>query len=127
MARHNVVPVGPHGRPWRLLTAVRALWGIALLIAPEAVLGELPHGSIDAPARTFARVLGARHLLQASVCVHHHGRRWILAGAAVDGVHAATMAVIAALSPERRKLALTNVAIASALAAAGLADGTRRS
>ncbi len=43
----------------------------------------------------------------------------------MDAIHAATMAALAALRPDRRKLALTNVVTATALAAAGVA-GVRR-
>lgn len=107
------------------LIAVRVLWGTALVIAPEAVLGDLPHQKIDRPARAFARVLGARHLIQAAITSRHDTPGWVRAGAAVDATHATTMAVLAALRPARRKLALTNVATAAALSIAGLADSRR--
>ncbi len=105
-----------------VLTAIRAGWGAALLIAPGAVLGELPHGRIDRPARVFARVLGARQLAQAGIAASPRGssRGWILAGAAVDATHATTMVALAWLLPDRRRLALTNAATASAFAAVGL-------
>jgi disulfide bond formation protein DsbB len=50
----------------------------------------------------------------------HHTPKWILAGAAVDATHAATMALLAAVRPDRRKLALTNVASATMLAVSGV-------
>jgi len=109
----------------RLLTVARALWGAALLIAPGAVLGDLPHQRIDRPARAFARVLGARHIIQAAITSRRHTRSWILAGAALDATHAATMAVLAGLRPDRRKLALSNTAAASMFAAAGVAESRR--
>lgn len=118
---------GP-GRLWggdmSPLTAIRAGWGAALLIAPGAVLRDLPHQRIDRPARAFARVLGARQLAQAALAGRRRGRAssrgWILTGAAVDATHAATMLALALLRPDRRKLALANVALASAFAAAGV-------
>ncbi len=96
-----------------------------LLVAPEVVLRDLPHQRVDRGARVFARVLGARHLIQAAITSREDTRGWVLAGAAVDATHAATMAALAALRPDRRKLALTNVATATALAAAGVADARR--
>lgn len=107
------------------LIAVRVLWGTALLTAPEAVLRDLPHQRIDRPARTFARVLGVRHLIQAALTSRGATPGCVQAGAAVDATHAATMAVLAGLRPDRRKLALTNVATASALAVAGLVSSRR--
>ncbi len=104
------------------LVALRVLWGTVLLIAPEVVLRDLPHQRLGRGARVFARVLGARHLIQAAITGREGTRRWVLAGAAVDATHAATMAVLAALRPDRRKLALTNVATATALAAAGFLE-----
>ncbi|MDQ6806636.1 MAG: hypothetical protein M3065_17100 [Actinomycetota bacterium] len=109
----------------RALIAVRALWGTVLLIAPEVVLGDLPHQRVDRAARGFARVLGARHLTQAAITSRDATLGWVVAGAVADAIHAATMAALAALRPDRRKLALTNVATATALAAAGVAEARR--
>jgi len=104
----------------RGLTAIRTCWGAALLIAPGAVLGALPHQQIDRPARAFARILGVRHLAQAAIVSPQPTRGWILAGAVVDAIHASTMVALALLLPDRRRLALTNVVTAGAFAAAGL-------
>lgn len=104
----------------RLLTAVRALWGAALLIAPDTVLTRLPHQDIDRPDRIFARVLGARHVIQAAITNRCDTRHGILTGAAVDATHATATAILARLAPARRTLALTDVAIAAALAGAGI-------
>jgi hypothetical protein len=101
------------------------LWGTALLVAPEAVLSQLPHQQIDRPARNFARLLGTRHLVQAAITTRYPTPRSILAGAAIDATHAATMAILAAIRPDRRELALTNAAIATALSAAGVAKAKR--
>ncbi len=109
----------------RALIVVRVLWGAVLLITPEVVLRDLPHQRIERLARGFARVLGTRHLTQAAITSRHGPRGWMVAGAVVDAIHAATMAALAALRPDRRKLALTNVATATALAAAEVADARR--
>ncbi len=109
----------------RAVITVRVLWGTALLIAPEVVLRALPHQRIDGAARGFARVLGARHLTQAAITSRDGTRGWVVAGAVVDAIHAASMAALAVLRPDRRKLALTNVATATTLAAAGVAEARR--
>ncbi len=110
----------------RLLIAVRTLWGSVLLAAPDAVLRDLPHDRLDRPARVVARLLGVRHLTEAAVTGRRDSRTLIRAGASIDAIHATTFAALAALRPDRRKLALTNVATASALAAAGVIESRRR-
>ncbi len=115
----------PRASMARALLFVRVLWGTVLLIAPEVVLRDLPHQRIDRAARGFARVLGARHLTQAAITSRDGTHGWAVAGAVVDALHAATMAALAALRPDRRKLALTNFATATTLAAAGLAEARR--
>lgn len=103
------------------LIGIRAIAGGALLLAPGAVLGDLPHRRIDGAARVFARILGARHLLEAGILWRRHSHRWILVGAGIDATHAATMFALALTKPDERGLALTNAFTASALAGAGLA------
>lgn len=107
--------------PERALIGVRAVAGVTLLLAPGAVLGDLPHRRIDGAARAFARVLGARHLLEAGMLWRRHSHRWILVGVGIDATHAATMAALALARPDERGLALTNALTASALAGAGVA------
>jgi hypothetical protein len=102
------------------LVGLRVVAGAALLIAPGAVLGDLPHQRIDGAARAFARILGARHLVEAAVLWRDHTHRWVLLGAGVDATHAATMLALAVARPDERRLALTNAVTASALAGAGL-------
>lgn len=114
----RVLPKRP--RLLRLLTTARTLWGAALLIAPEAVLTHLPHQEIDRPTRTFARILGTRHVIQATFTTRCEAPSAILAGVAMDATHAAATAVIAHLAPARRTLALTDAAIAATLAGAGI-------
>ncbi|PZS06759.1 MAG: hypothetical protein DLM64_15985 [Solirubrobacterales bacterium] len=104
---------------------VRALWvgrvlhGSALLLAP---VGD-PLG--DRGARVFARVLGARQLLQAAVVRPGSARGQVLAGAAVDGAHAASMVLLALVDPRRRALAGANALAASAFALGGLCEAER--
>lgn len=101
------------------------LYGSVLFLAPDRVLNALPHDPIDRRARTFARVLGARHLLQAAIVDRHASKRRLRAGAVVDAGHALTMVALAALRPQRRWLAGANALAAAAFAAAGILE-TRR-
>lgn len=107
--------------------SLRAVLGALLLLAPRRVVSDLPHGAIDRRALVFARVLGLRQIAQAAVLRRHHSAAWMRAGAAVDATHAATMVALALTHPARRRLALTNAAVAGALAAEelGMARGQR--
>jgi hypothetical protein len=109
----------------RSLEAARAVYGAGLLLAPSPVLDALARSSLDRPAVRVARVLGARHLLQAAVLATHPGPRWRLAGAAVDGAHAASMLALARYSgrPLHRRLAAGNAGTAGLLAVAECAKG----
>ena len=104
----------------RLLMGLRVAVGSVLLIAPGVLPDDLPHLRIDRSTRVFARLLGARHLGEAVILARHRTRRWMLAGAVVDATHAMTMGVLAWLRPNRRELALTNAAVASMFATAGV-------
>jgi hypothetical protein len=102
------------------LCGVRAAYGAALVLAPRAALGGRSLGAGDPGAVAFARVLGLRHLAEAAALFHRSDRRLLLAGAAVDGAHGASMLVLAALSPSRRRLAAAGAASAVLFASAGL-------
>lgn len=112
--------------PMKALIGVRVIAGAALLLAPGAVLGDLPHQQINGVARSFARILGARHVLEAGVLWRDHTHRWVLAGAGVDAAHGATMVVLAVVRPDERRLAMTNALTATALASAGVAASRHR-
>jgi hypothetical protein len=88
-----------------LLTAARLIYGSLLLLAPGVLVAELSHRRIDRRTRLVARTLGVRNLVEAAVLSRRHSRAWLLAGAATDGAHAATMAALAALDRRRRPLA----------------------
>ena len=109
----------------RALTATRMLYGSMLLLVPGKVLHALPHKRIDRRAKTFARILGARHLLQLCLVDREATTRRLRAGAIVDASHAATMIALAALRPERRQLASANALVAATFATAGIL-ATRR-
>ena len=122
-------PEGDLSTPMAALIGLRVVAGAALLIAPGTVLGDLPHQEVKGAARAFARILGARHLVEAAVLMRDHTHRWVLLGAGVDAVHAATMVALAVARPDERRLALTNAVTAGALAGAGVMasrDGDQR-
>jgi hypothetical protein len=98
----------------------RGLYGAALLLAPRRALGSDAR-ALDGSTRVFARLLGLRNLAEASLLARHRTRGWALAGAAVDGAHAATMALLAALDSSRRRVAVRSGLVAAGFAALGLA------
>ncbi len=103
----------------RRVETVRAVYGAGLLLAPPRALSALSRAPLDAVSVRVARVLGARHLLQALVLWARSGPRRHLAGAAVDAAHAASMLAVARWSgrPARRRLAARNARTAALLAA----------
>ncbi len=69
----------------------------------------------------MARVLGARHLLQAALTTAAASSRPSLGiGAAVDLAHAASMAAVALADRQVRRLTLSDALIESTFAAAGV-------
>lgn len=109
------------------LTAIRAAWGTALLLAPDAVLCSLGHGRIDPRARRVTQVLGGRELLQGLIACRHRSRSSILSGAAVDATHAATMLALAIRRPACRRQAAASALTAATFATAGLRTGRQES
>jgi hypothetical protein len=103
-----------------VLICIRLIVGAGLLVAPSALQAKLLRQGLDRLALAFTRILGARHLAQAVLMTRRHTRDWILAGAAVDASHAATMAILAGLRPERRAFALTSAACATMFASTGI-------
>jgi hypothetical protein len=103
------------------LTAIRASYGGALLIAPGAVIylgtGRCP----SRRARRVARLLGARHLIQAGVSTLAPLPSVLAAGAGVDGLHAASMLMLAGADRGgMRRAALTDSLAEALFAAAGV-------
>ncbi len=94
-----------------------------LISAPGLLLRELAHARVDRAALAFARVLGARQLLEALLIAGPRADcRRLRIGAAVDAVHAVTAIVLAVTRPRHRRLALANAVVAAALAAEGLRE-----
>ena len=120
MTTGHAVPAAPAA-----LGAVRACYGAALLLAPGPLIRICTGYPTDSRVRLTARVLGARHLVQAALTAGAGpragpGAGGLAAGAAVDLMHAASMAGLAAASRPLRRTALTDAMLETALAAAGL-------
>jgi hypothetical protein len=106
------------------MRALRAAYGTVLLLAPSTALWCIGSKTTRHPALVAVRVLGARHLAQA--VVDPAGSR---AGAAVDGLHAVSMGILAACAPRTRRAAAASALISCALAgqALGVTPVGRRS
>ena len=105
------------------LTLVRAGYGVALLCAPQVLIG-LTGGTGPRRACAVARVLGVRHLVQAGVTAaalrSEPGSPYVVAGgAAVDVLHASTMVGLALVDRGARRVALADTGVELALATAG--------
>lgn len=110
----------------RVAAVARAVWAGALLVAPERILiaaaGRVP---VPAEAVAVARVLGVRHLLQAAAGALAGTSSVAGLGAAVDTVHTASCAGLAAVSPRWRRVALADAVVEGSLAATGWAIAGR--
>jgi len=105
--------------PAGLLLVARAGYGGVLLIAPGPVIRLVAGRPAGSRTRAVARVLGARHLLQAVLTAAAPGGPSLGIGAAVDLVHAASMAALALADRPARRLTLSDALIESTFAAAG--------
>jgi hypothetical protein len=105
-------------RAW-VVSAVRAGWGGVLLVAPAVVLRAAGGPGFAAPhAVAIARVLGARHVLQAAVTALSPTPAVAALGTATDVLHATGNLVAAVVSPRWRRAATIDAVIAAAFAAA---------
>ncbi|QGN58506.1 hypothetical protein [Nostocoides sp. HKS02] len=101
----------------RVGDAARLGYGLALLADPQGVARALTGTGLDHGEQVAARVLGVRHVAQAVVLAVDDRALARRAGRVVDLMHAASMLALAAWSPRRRRIALTDATIASMLAA----------
>jgi hypothetical protein len=103
------------------LQLTRAGYGAALLLAPVLTIRLATGSPPGRRARRVARLLGARHLAQATLTTFAPLPGAFAAGAGVDALHAASMLILAAGDRAARRAALTDTAAEAAFAAAGLA------
>lgn len=104
----------------RAVQVVRGGWGLLQLASPGLVADRILRLPLDHRAETVARVLAARQVLQAGLLLRTPTPAALGVGAAVDGLHAASMVGLAVLDGRRRPAALLDAAIASAFAVAGV-------
>ena len=109
----------PARRSAAVVQLARAGYGMALVLAPgpaiRLVAGRLP----SRRACRVARVLGARHLVQATLTTIAPTPVVLAVGGQVDAVHTASMLMLAAVSRAGRRAALTDALTEAAFAAAG--------
>ena len=102
-----------------MLPALRAGYGVMLVAAPGTVI-RLATGR--PPGRRecrVARLLGARHMIQAAVSACAPVPGVLAAGAGADALHTASMIMLAAVDRGSRRAALTDALAESFFAAAG--------
>jgi len=100
----------------------RIAYGAALLVFPGALVRMVSGGKADRPSRIGARILGARHLVQAAVVGRGGGRPLLAAGAATDALHALSMVALATFDSGHRRIAATDAVVAALFAAGGLRE-----
>lgn len=112
----------PNGAAWplgeiRLAGLARAGYGLALLCAPGLLIGAATGHAASSRAKGVARLLGARHLAQAALCGAFPARGLLAAGAAADGLHAASMLALACSDAGVRTAVLADAGIEALFAA----------
>jgi hypothetical protein len=108
-----------------LVLAARVLYGCALIAAPRVALGGSAAAD-DAAARVFARLLGARNLLEAALLARHPSPRTYRIGASIDALHAASMIPLAVLDRRRRGPATASGLAGASFALAAAGAGSAR-
>jgi hypothetical protein len=97
-----------------------AVWGLVLVCAPQRVIRWVNGSGSDPPEVVAARVLGARHVVQAAALFSRPTRARMLVGSGLSGLHAASMLLLGTVDAPRRRLAACDAAIAGAWCVSGL-------
>ena len=108
----------------RLVAVPGALWGAAMLLRPGNVTRSVCGGGPE-PAAWIVRVLGARLVVQNVVTFVRPTREVVLAGAATDALHAASMLVARVRWPDHARPIWVSGSTAAASAAAGALTAVR--
>ncbi len=102
----------------RLLAVASGLLGAVLVLRPHDVGRVVTARGGSVPAAWLVRLLGGRMAVQAAAELWRPDRGLLLAGAATDAAHAASMVPVALAIPRFRRAAVTSGAAAAANAAA---------
>lgn len=105
-----------------MLPPIRAGYGVMLIAAPGVVIHLVTGQPPGRRACRLARLLGARHLVQAAVSAFAPMPGVLAAGAGVDALHTASMLMLAAVDRGARRVALTDALAESLFAAAGFSS-----
>jgi hypothetical protein len=106
-------------RVTRVVSGGLAAWGAAQLAFPEQLVRALSPVR-SGPPTWVVRLLGARMLAQHAVVVVAPDRPVVALSAAVEGLHAASVLVTAAVMPSCRRAGLVSAGIAGAASLAGM-------
>lgn len=97
----------------RIVGAVQVAVGATMLLVPERV-ADMTAGRGTPAAPSIVRLLGARIAGQGALTAARPSRWALECGAGVDGLHAASMLVLAVLAPRYRHTALVSAGVAAA-------------
>ena len=89
----------------------RAVYGALLLVAAEDLTRKVT-GTDSRVAAAVARMLGARHLLQALTLDRTRSRGLLAVGVAIDLLHGLSVLAVAALSSTYRRATVLNAMVA---------------
>lgn len=113
--------------PFTALPLIRFAYGATLLVAPGALIKLTCARPADARARLVARVLGARHCLQAVVVGRARAPIVHELAVAVDLLHALSMEGTAVFDHKNRRAEVIDGCVATAFAGAQLLSLTSSS
>ena len=104
------------------MPSIRAGYGVMLVAAPGAVIRLVTGQPSGRRERGVARLLGARHLVQAAITALAPVPGVLAAGAGVDALHTTSMIMLAAVDRRARRAALTDALAEGLFAAAGFSS-----
>ena len=113
----------------RGIECMRAGWGAVLLVAPGRVLTSVRMVRVDRKSLIVARILGARHIVQATLSGINPSPEMLAAGVWVDTVHSMTALGLAVVDRRRIQGGVADAIVAALWAGLGwrhLHTGTAR-
>jgi hypothetical protein len=108
----------------RVLRLARLAYGTALLASPARIVRAYGGDPADEAITMAARILGARHVIQAVVTGNHPGPIRRYGGALVDALHALSMFTLASMDSDHARPALIDGSVAALFCVAGVRAGT---